>query len=190
MSSNLYDVLTLPWSTACHTGSAGQNKQHLVTKNTAKLDRETEELHHDRVSLEVGKVIQKGRQDTGLTQKDLATVSIQSAHNFTCTNCNIRLIFGLLNIVYPDYICWIWSILPYSGVQSVKVNIKADSYVISWSVIGTQLLNPILELHKQTATTSDSTPSKGQRLEKRKSSACLISWQTDFCETQPLCKYS
>uniref|UniRef100_A0A673A6G6 HTH cro/C1-type domain-containing protein n=1 Tax=Sphaeramia orbicularis TaxID=375764 RepID=A0A673A6G6_9TELE len=54
-------------------GSAGQNKQHLVTKNTAKLDRETEELHHERVSLEVGKVIQKGRQDKGMTQKDLAT---------------------------------------------------------------------------------------------------------------------
>uniref|UniRef100_A0A4W6CJW3 Endothelial differentiation-related factor 1 n=1 Tax=Lates calcarifer TaxID=8187 RepID=A0A4W6CJW3_LATCA len=54
-------------------GSAGQNKQHLVTKNTAKLDRETEELHHERVPLEVGKVIQKGRQDNGLTQKDLAT---------------------------------------------------------------------------------------------------------------------
>jgi len=53
--------------------SAGQNKQHLVTKNTSKLDRETEELHHDRVPLEVGKVIQKGRQDKGLTQKDLAT---------------------------------------------------------------------------------------------------------------------
>ncbi|XP_077593212.1 endothelial differentiation-related factor 1 homolog [Stigmatopora nigra] len=53
--------------------AAGQNKQHLVSKNTAKLDRETEELHHDRVSLEVGKVIQKGRQDKGLTQKDLAT---------------------------------------------------------------------------------------------------------------------
>uniref|UniRef100_A0A9J8AFN7 HTH cro/C1-type domain-containing protein n=1 Tax=Cyprinus carpio carpio TaxID=630221 RepID=A0A9J8AFN7_CYPCA len=53
--------------------SAGQNKQHLVTKNTAKLDRETEELHHQRVPLEVGKVIQKGRQDKGLTQKDLAT---------------------------------------------------------------------------------------------------------------------
>lgn len=59
----------------CLTGSAGQNKQHLVSKNTAKLDRETEELHHDRVTLEVGKVIQKGRQDKGLTQKDLATVS-------------------------------------------------------------------------------------------------------------------
>uniref|UniRef100_A0A3B5KEY8 Endothelial differentiation-related factor 1 n=1 Tax=Takifugu rubripes TaxID=31033 RepID=A0A3B5KEY8_TAKRU len=57
----------------CLTGSAGQNKQHLVSKNTAKLDRETEELHHDRIPLEVGKVIQKGRQDKGLTQKDLAT---------------------------------------------------------------------------------------------------------------------
>lgn len=57
------------------TGAAGQNKQHFITKNTAKLDRETEELHHDRVSLEVGKVIQQGRQSKGLTQKDLATVS-------------------------------------------------------------------------------------------------------------------
>uniref|UniRef100_A0A4W5KKF7 HTH cro/C1-type domain-containing protein n=1 Tax=Hucho hucho TaxID=62062 RepID=A0A4W5KKF7_9TELE len=53
--------------------SAGQNKQHLMTKNTAKLDRETEELQHQRVSLEVGKVIQQGRQNKGLTQKDLAT---------------------------------------------------------------------------------------------------------------------
>uniref|UniRef100_A0A8C7WYM1 Endothelial differentiation-related factor 1 n=1 Tax=Oryzias sinensis TaxID=183150 RepID=A0A8C7WYM1_9TELE len=53
--------------------AAGQNKQHLVTKNTAKLDRETEELHHERVPLEVGKVIQQGRQAKGLTQKDLAT---------------------------------------------------------------------------------------------------------------------
>ncbi|RMB93575.1 hypothetical protein DUI87_30274 [Hirundo rustica rustica] len=55
------------------SGAAGQNKQHFITKNTAKLDRETEELHHDRVSLEVGKVIQQGRQSKGLTQKDLAT---------------------------------------------------------------------------------------------------------------------
>nr|KAF6484143.1 endothelial differentiation related factor 1 [Rousettus aegyptiacus] len=39
--------------------AAGQNKQHSITKNTAKLDRETEELHHDRVTLEVGKVIQR-----------------------------------------------------------------------------------------------------------------------------------
>ncbi|ERE70579.1 endothelial differentiation-related factor 1-like protein [Cricetulus griseus] len=55
------------------TRAAGQNKQHSITKNTAKLDRETEELHHDRVTLEVGKVIQRGRQSKGLTQKDLAT---------------------------------------------------------------------------------------------------------------------
>ncbi|TWW66640.1 Endothelial differentiation-related factor 1 -like protein [Takifugu flavidus] len=59
--------------TGAQRRSAGQNKQHLVSKNTAKLDRETEELHHDRIPLEVGKVIQKGRQDKGLTQKDLAT---------------------------------------------------------------------------------------------------------------------
>ncbi|KAJ8286814.1 hypothetical protein GJAV_G00043570 [Gymnothorax javanicus] len=53
--------------------SAGQNKQHVVTRNTAKLDEETEELHHDKVSLEVGRVIQQGRQNKSLTQKDLAT---------------------------------------------------------------------------------------------------------------------
>jgi putative transcription factor len=63
-------LLTLP------PGAAGQNKQHSITKNTAKLDRETEELHHDRVTLEVGKVIQRGRQSKGLTQKDLATVRL------------------------------------------------------------------------------------------------------------------
>lgn len=77
-STTLYDALTL-FSTAPHTGSAGQNKQHVVTKNTSKLDRETEELHHDRVSLEVGKVIQQGRQEKGLTQKDLATVSLHTS---------------------------------------------------------------------------------------------------------------
>uniref|UniRef100_A0A8C5WDR2 HTH cro/C1-type domain-containing protein n=1 Tax=Leptobrachium leishanense TaxID=445787 RepID=A0A8C5WDR2_9ANUR len=53
--------------------SAGQNKQHTITNKTAKLDRETEELHHDRVSLEVGKVIQQSRPATAMTQKDLAT---------------------------------------------------------------------------------------------------------------------
>ncbi|XP_062361755.1 endothelial differentiation-related factor 1 isoform X2 [Cinclus cinclus] len=42
--------------------AAGQNKQHFITKNTAKLDRETEELHHDRVSLEVGKKINEKPQ--------------------------------------------------------------------------------------------------------------------------------
>lgn len=57
---------------------AGTNKQHVTTKNTAKLDRETEELRHEKVPLEVGKIIMQGRQAKGLSQKDLATVSIQN----------------------------------------------------------------------------------------------------------------
>ncbi|RZF48127.1 hypothetical protein LSTR_LSTR002193 [Laodelphax striatellus] len=51
----------------------GQNKQHVTTKNTAKLDRETEELKHEKISVDVGKLIQQGRQAKGWTQKDLAT---------------------------------------------------------------------------------------------------------------------
>lgn len=47
------------------------------TLNTAKLDRETEELKHDQVPLEVGKLIMQGRQAKGMSQKDLATVSSQ-----------------------------------------------------------------------------------------------------------------
>ncbi|XP_022920292.1 endothelial differentiation-related factor 1 isoform X2 [Onthophagus taurus] len=52
---------------------AGSNKQHVATKNTAKLDRETEELRHEKISLDVGKLIQQGRQAKNLSQKDLAT---------------------------------------------------------------------------------------------------------------------
>ncbi|XP_076353012.1 multiprotein bridging factor 1 isoform X1 [Tachypleus tridentatus] len=52
---------------------AATNKQHQIDKNTAKLDRETEELHHETVGLDVGKLIQQGRQNKGLTQKELAT---------------------------------------------------------------------------------------------------------------------
>jgi len=52
--------------------TAGTNKQIVGTKNTAKLDRETEELHHDHVSLDVAKLIQQGRQAKTMTQKDLA----------------------------------------------------------------------------------------------------------------------
>lgn len=54
---------------------AGTNKQHVITKNTAKLDRETEELKHDKIPLEVGKLIQEGRKNKGLKQTDLAAVS-------------------------------------------------------------------------------------------------------------------
>ena len=42
---------------------AAQNKHTATTLNTTKLDRETEELKHDRVPLEIGKIIQKGRND-------------------------------------------------------------------------------------------------------------------------------
>ncbi|XP_065161491.1 endothelial differentiation-related factor 1 homolog [Atheta coriaria] len=52
---------------------AASNKQHVTTKNTAKLDRETEELRHEEISFDVGKTIQQGRQAKGMTQKDLAT---------------------------------------------------------------------------------------------------------------------
>lgn len=62
------------------SGGAGTNKQHGTTKNTAKLDRETEELKHDTVPLDLGRLIQQGRQAKNLSQKDLASV---------CTrNCN------------------------------------------------------------------------------------------------------
>ncbi|XP_055700992.1 endothelial differentiation-related factor 1 homolog [Phlebotomus papatasi] len=52
---------------------AGTNRQHVATKNTAKLDRETEELKHEKIPLEVGKLIMQGRQAKGMSQKELAT---------------------------------------------------------------------------------------------------------------------
>ncbi|XP_023328369.1 endothelial differentiation-related factor 1 homolog [Eurytemora carolleeae] len=53
-------------------GAAG-NTQKGTTLNTAKLDAETEELKHKTVDLNVGKLIQKGRQAKEMTQKELAT---------------------------------------------------------------------------------------------------------------------
>lgn len=53
---------------------AGTNKQHVATKNTAKLDRETDELKHKAITADVAKTIQQGRQAKGWSQKDLATV--------------------------------------------------------------------------------------------------------------------
>ena len=52
---------------------AGQNKHTATTLNTTKLDRETEELKHDKLDMKVGLLIQKGRQAKGLSQKELAT---------------------------------------------------------------------------------------------------------------------
>ena len=48
-----------------------------MSKDTAKLDRETEELHHDTLGLDVGRIIQQARNEKKLTQKELATVSTQ-----------------------------------------------------------------------------------------------------------------
>ena len=45
----------------------------MPTKNSAKLDRETEELKHKSIDTNVSKYIQQGRQAKGLSQKDLAT---------------------------------------------------------------------------------------------------------------------
>lgn len=60
---------------ACSLVGAGTNKQHVVTKNTAKLDRETEELKHLKIPFDLGKIIQEGRASKGLKQSELAAVS-------------------------------------------------------------------------------------------------------------------
>ncbi|KXS22497.1 endothelial differentiation-related factor 1 [Gonapodya prolifera JEL478] len=39
----------------------------------AKIDRETEDFHVEKVSMDVGKAIMKARQEKEFTQKDLAT---------------------------------------------------------------------------------------------------------------------
>ncbi|KAJ3050363.1 multiprotein-bridging factor 1, partial [Quaeritorhiza haematococci] len=48
-------------------------KGSLDPSKAAKIDRETEDFHIERVNLSVAKAIQKGRQEKGLTQKELAT---------------------------------------------------------------------------------------------------------------------
>lgn len=62
----------IPVETSKKFGAA-TNKKPSTSLNTAKLDRETEELKHNTIGLDVGKLIQQGRQQKGLTQKDLAT---------------------------------------------------------------------------------------------------------------------
>ena len=78
--------------------AAGQNKQHTAAKNVAKLDRETEELHHEHVGLDVSRLIQQGRQAKGMTQKELATVwhfvTMNTAYFVqTCAKINFCLIW-------------------------------------------------------------------------------------------------
>ena len=59
-----------------NSDAGGQNKQHQTSKNTAKLDRETEELHHDTIDLSIARLIQQARQSKEMTQKELATVCL------------------------------------------------------------------------------------------------------------------
>jgi len=87
---------------------AGTNKQHVTTKNTAKLDRETEELRHDKIPLDVGKIIQQGRQNKGLSQKDLATVTSNPSLNIML-NYNIYCILQLVENLWETASGnWLW----------------------------------------------------------------------------------
>mmetsp|Transcript_31491 Transcript_31491/g.50843 ORF Transcript_31491/g.50843 Transcript_31491/m.50843 type:complete len:139 (-) Transcript_31491:186-602(-) len=59
--------------------NAGANRK-VPTSNTAKLDAETEELHHERVSLTTAQSIQQGRQGKKWTQKQLAQAINEQAN--------------------------------------------------------------------------------------------------------------
>lgn len=48
------------------------NKNHAGPSNAVKLDNETEELKHEKLDLQVGKIIQQARNAKGITQVELA----------------------------------------------------------------------------------------------------------------------
>lgn len=52
------------------------NKNHAGPSNAVKLDNETEELKHEKLDLQVGKIIQQARNAKGITQVELARVSV------------------------------------------------------------------------------------------------------------------
>lgn len=52
--------------------NAAHNKQHSGPSNAVKLDQESEELKHEKLDLQVGKVIQQARNAKNLTQVELA----------------------------------------------------------------------------------------------------------------------
>ncbi len=76
---------------------AATNKHTGTTLNTAKLDQESEELKHASLSMDVAKLIQKGRQDKGFTQKDLATVCIFIFYIYMILFC-----FHIFLILIPE----------------------------------------------------------------------------------------
>jgi len=51
----------------------GGNTQKKTDRNCLALDNDTDTLKHKKVSLDVGKLIQRARNDKGWTQKELAT---------------------------------------------------------------------------------------------------------------------
>ena len=56
---------------------AGHNKQHNnLGPMASKLDRETEELKHEKIDLQLSKVIQQARNAKGMTQVDFARVGV------------------------------------------------------------------------------------------------------------------
>jgi len=53
--------------------AGGGNKQRMSQRDSAAVCRDTEELKVETVSMDVGKLIMKGRTEKGMTQKELAT---------------------------------------------------------------------------------------------------------------------
>ena len=51
----------------------GGNKQRMSQRDTSAVCRDTEEMKVEHVSLDLGKLIMKGRNDKKMTQKELAT---------------------------------------------------------------------------------------------------------------------
>ncbi|VDP15538.1 unnamed protein product [Soboliphyme baturini] len=52
--------------------NAATNKQHVAVKDISQLDNEFEDMHHDKIPLEIGRLIQSGRQAKEWSQSDLA----------------------------------------------------------------------------------------------------------------------
>lgn len=58
------------------TTASSTKKFPTALKTNAELDQETEELKHEKVPVDIGRLILKGRQAKKLTQKELAIVSL------------------------------------------------------------------------------------------------------------------
>ncbi|KRZ09460.1 Endothelial differentiation-related factor 1 [Trichinella zimbabwensis] len=52
--------------------NAATNKQHQMSASVNKLSGDLEEFHHNTVGMEVGRLIQRGRQEKKWTQAELA----------------------------------------------------------------------------------------------------------------------